>query len=345
MKTVLVTGAGGLVGSSVSRFFAGQGWHVLGLEANIREVLFGKEASVTGRLAELTKNPNFEAVQVDLRDVQAMEQLYQNQQVDAVVHTAGQPSHDYSMKFPFIDFGLNAAVTLSLLEHTRINWPEASFVFLSTNKVYGDYPSKLSYQEHETRWEPLDHVVARLGFDESAPLEGTVHSLFGVSKLYADIATQEYGLYYDMPTACFRCGCITGPAHRGVELHGFLAYLAKCVKTGTPYTIYGHKGKQVRDNIHADDLARAIYRFVEKPTCGAVYNMGGGPSNSISVLEAINAFQYLFKTELDYTYDEQERKGDHIWWVSDTGKFERDYYWMARISIDEILEGFAEAYR
>jgi CDP-paratose 2-epimerase len=212
--------------------------------------------------------------------------------------------------------------------------------------VYGDYPSTIGYKETETRYTPLNQDIAVLGFDESLPLDGTMHSLFGVSKLYADVVTQEYGLYYGMPTACFRCGCITGSHHRGVELHGFLAYLAKCVRDGVPYTIYGHKGKQVRDNIHAEDLARAILEFVEQPKVAAVYNMGGGPRNSISMQEAVAAFEYIFGRELDYTYDEQARKGDHIWWVSNTIAFEADYPdWERWWSLDMILEGFEETGR
>lgn len=342
MKTVLVTGAGGLVGSATSEVFHKAGWNVLGLEADVRAHLFGTAGSVAGRMNELCKLEHFTPISVDLRDVKGMMSLYESEDVDAVVHTAGQPSHDYSMAQPFMDFGLNAGVTLSLLEHTRQNWPDAPFVFLSTNKVYGDYPSLLGYREESTRYTPLNPEVATLGFDEALPLDGTMHSLFGVSKLYADVATQEYGLYYGMPTACFRCGCITGSHHQGVELHGFLAYLAKCVRDGKHYTIYGHKGKQVRDNIHATDLARAILEFVEQPKVAAVYNMGGGPKNSISMQEAIAAFEYVFSKDLDYTYSKQARRGDHVWWVSNTIKFEADYPdWERWWSLDMILEGFA----
>lgn len=343
MKKVLVTGAGGLVGSETSTRFLKEGWHVYGLEANVRESLFGPGGSVVKNLTRLERQANFTPVRVDLRNMKSMQELYSTTDIDAVVHTAGQPSHDYSMQAPLIDFGLNAGVTLTLLEQTRLYWPDAPFVFLSTNKVYGDYPSKLAYKEGETRYTPLSDV-AHIGFDESVPIDnGTIHSLFGVSKAYADLATQEYGRYYGMPTACFRCGCITGARHQGVELHGFLAYLAKCVRDEIPYTIFGHKGKQVRDNIHAEDLAGAIYQFVEKPACGVVYNMGGGWSNSISVLEAIDAFEYVFKKELDYTYDEQARKGDHIWWVSNTKEFEADYPdWERWWSLDMILEGFGK---
>jgi CDP-paratose 2-epimerase len=260
---------------------------------------------------------------------------------DLIVHTAGQPSHDYSAEHPIEDFVLNAQATLLLLENMRRSWPDCTFVFCSTNKVYGDFPSTLAYAELPTRWLPTAPRW-RDGFNESVPLEGTAHSPFGVSKLYADQLVREYGLYHGLKTAAFRCGCITGAAHKGVPLHGFLAYLVGCAKNDVPYTIIGHKGKQVRDNIHATDLARAFLAFYENPRCGVAYNMGGGRPNAVSVLEALDMAERATGKRLTWDYCETPRKGDHQWWITDTSAFRRDYpTWRIEIGINAIFEELA----
>lgn len=338
---VFITGVGGLVGSTTARYFARKNWKVWGVENDARKALFGEQGSVTPTINALDKHANVTVHIGDIRDHRTMLQMLKAFKPDAIIHTAGQPSHDYSMKHPFVDLSLNAEGTLSMLEATRKAGGNIPFVFTSTNKVYGNVPGNMHYVETETRWVPEDWYTAKHGFDEALPLEGYTHSLFGVSKVAADLMVQEYALYYGMPTVCFRCGCITGHAHQGVELHGFLSYLYKCVKTGTLYTIFGHKGKQVRDNIHAWDLAAAFHAWIENPKSG-VYNMGGGPNNSTSVLEAIHQFERMTGREANTAYSEIARKGDHIWWISDTSRFEWEYpTWARQYSLGDILMDLA----
>jgi CDP-paratose 2-epimerase len=265
--------------------------------------------------------------------------------ISGVVHAAGQPSHDWAARAPFVDFSVNANGTLILLEMTRRYSPDAAFVFLSTNKVYGDTSNRLPLTEHETRWE-LDpaHTFAGYGIDETMSIDDSLHSLFGVSKLAADLLVQEYGRYFGLKTACFRCGCLTGPHHAGVELHGFLSYLMKCAVSGHPYTVFGYKGKQVRDNIHSRDLAEAIWRFVEKPRTARIYNLGGGRFNSCSMLEAIAACERITNHPMNWSYKDNNRIGDHIWWISDVRRFRTHYpEWHLRYDLKTILCELHEA--
>lgn len=329
MSVVLVTGSGGLVGSEAVAFCAAKGLDVVGIDNDLRATFFGAGASTAWRVAELQRTlPGYSHESIDIRDFAALERLMGEigRDLHLVVHAAAQPSHDWAARDPFTDFGVNAQGTLNLLEATRRHAPDAAFAYLSTNKVYGDRPNALPLVEQETRWEiePSHRFHAR-GIDETMSVDRTTHSLFGASKLSADVMVQEYGRYFGMPTACFRAGCITGGGHSGAELHGFLAWLMQCAVTGAPYTVFGHKGKQVRDNIHAADLVAALWRFAEAPGAGKVYNIGGGRFANCSVLEAIAACEAIAGRTMAVTYSDEARVGDHIWWVSDMSAFEADY--------------------
>src|SRR6188768_2948796 len=308
MPKAIVTGSGGLIGSESATRLVEAGYDVIGIENDTRAVLFGPEAStaqVTERLGrELSA---FRTVDLDIRDADGIDRVFaeHGSQIELVVHTAAQPSHDWAASDPQADFGINANGTLNLLEAARNHCPEATFIFTSTNKVYGDTPNHLPLEEQETRLElPAGHQWFG-GIDTTMSIDHTLHSLFGASKSAADLLVQEYGRYFDMPTVCFRGGCLTGPAHQGAELHGFLAYLMRCVVTGDPYTIFGYDGKQVRDNIHASDVVRAFEAFHRAPRVAAVYNLGGGRANSISMLEAIDLSQTIAGRELNYTLSDQ----------------------------------------
>ena len=312
MKKVLITGSLGLVGSAAVKYYLNNAYEVHGVDNDMRKHFFGKEASVVKNKID---HPNYHHYGVDISKIEG---LFQNEKPDIIIHAAAQPSHDYSATDPMLDFGINAMSTLMLLEFTRKHTPEAVFVYLSTNKVYGDWPNKITkYQELETRYEPYE---LRDGFDETLPLDHCTHSPFGVSKLTGDLYVQEYARYFGIKTGVFRCGCITGKAHAGTELHGFLSYVAKCRRNKLHYKVYGYKGKQVRDNIHANDLIRAIDCFVQDPKPGAVYNIGGGTHCNISVLEALNMFKIK-----DYEIVDEVRKGDHQWYISDISRFKADY--------------------
>ena len=329
MATALVTGAGGLIGSEAVTFLVGQGLDVVGIDNDMRRYFFGDEASTKWRMSELIReHRNFRPVSIDIRDFAALQTLFREigDSLKLVLHAAAQPSHDWAAREPFTDFAVNAGGTLNMLEATRRYASESAFVFLSTNKVYGDTPNNLPLVERETRWE-LDpaHAYAERGIDETMSIDQSTHSLFGVSKASADLMVQEYGRYFGLRTACFRGGCLTGGGHSGTELHGFLAYLMKCTVTGRPYTVFGYKGKQVRDNIHSSDLVNAIWQFAEAPRSAAVYNMGGSRFANCSMLEAIDLCQAVAKRKLTYTYSDQHRTGDHIWWISDISRFQRDY--------------------
>lgn len=347
MSTAIVTGSAGLVGSETARFLHNKGMHVIGIDNNLREYFFGRDASTRWKAAELASClPRYNHIDLDIRDKDRIFRIFSGERsLDLVVHCAAQPSHDWAAREPLTDFAINAQGTLILLEAARRYAPEAVFIFTSTNKVYGDTPNSLPLRELETRWE-LDaaHRYAKRGIDESMSLDTTKHSVFGASKLAADIMTQEYGRYFGLKTAVFRAGCITGPAHSSAELHGFLAYLVKCLVGGIPYTIYGYRGKQVRDNIHCHDLVNAFWHFFEKPRAGEVYNIGGSRHSSCSIIEAIQKLQFLYQKKLDYSFSEHARSGDHVWWISDITKFKTHFpTWTFAYSLDDILQDLLHA--
>ena len=347
MTTAIVTGAAGLVGSQTVRFLHEKGLDVIGIDNNLREYFFGPEGSTSWQSEELKRSlSRYRHLDMDIRDQESISSLFRRESgISLVVHCAAQPSHDWAAREPITDFMVNAYGTIVLLEATRRFAPEAVFIFVSTNKVYGDSPNFLPLVERETRWE-LDtgHPYAERGIDESLGIDQTKHSIFGVSKAGADLMTQEYGRYFGLKTGVFRGGCLTGAAHSGVELHGFLAYLAKCAVTGRPYVIYGHKGKQVRDNIHSEDLVRAFWNFFRQPRPGEVYNIGGSRHSNCSIIEAINRIESLSRFRVNYSITDQARSGDHIWWISDVSKFMRHYpSWKYEYSLDDILTQIIEA--
>lgn len=329
MSVALVTGAGGLIGSEAVSFLIDQGLDVIGLDNDMRSYFFGKDASTGWRIAEMKRiHRRFRHTSIDIRDFASVSELVRKVGSDLklVVHAAAQPSHDWAAREPFTDFAINAQGTLNMLEAVRQHAPNATFIFMSTNKVYGDTPNQLPLIEHASRWDIApDHIYYNNGIDETMSIDRSTHSLFGVSKLSADLLVQEYGHYFGLNTACFRGGCLTGGGHSGTELHGFLAYLMKCTTVGRPYTIYGYKGKQVRDNIHSYDLVRALWRFAEDPKPARVYNIGGGRFANCSMIEAIDLCQSITGKNLNATYSDQNRIGDHIWWVSDISTFQADY--------------------
>lgn len=342
-RCVVVTGAGGLVGGACVTRFAASADRIIGIDNDMRGYFFGDAASTKHASDTLQESlPNYEHVQLDIRDRAGIDQLFaeHSSDIDVVIHTAAQPSHDWAAREPFTDFDINATGTLNLLEALRAHCPEAVFVFTSTNKVYGDAPNRLPLVERETRFE-LDpsHEWAEYGIPESMSLDECTHSLFGVSKVAADLLVQEYGRYFGLKTGVFRGGCLTGPGHQGAELHGFLAYLMKCTTVGTPYTVFGYEAKQVRDNLHVVDLADAFEHFVAAPRPAAVYNMGGGPVSNCSMLEAIELCGEVAGRELHWSLDPEPRIGDHIWYVSDLRRFMGDYpAWQVRHTTRDILE-------
>jgi CDP-paratose 2-epimerase len=338
MKTILVTGSSGLIGSEAVEHFDRQGHAVHGLDNNMRRVFFGDSGDTTWNLERLHRIcKNFTHHNADIRDRIALEALFRSQRFDLIVHCAAQPSHDKARDIPILDFEVNALGTVNLLEATRLHCPEAVFVFISTNKVYGDAPNELPLKELETRWEyarPEDYD----GIGETCRIDRTLHSLFGASKAAADLVAQEYGRYFGMKVGIFRGGCLTGPSHSGVELHGFLSYLVKVAITGGTYSVFGYKGKQVRDNIHSHDVVRAIEEFAANPRPGEVYNLGGGRENSVSVLEAISKIETVSGKKMNWKYVEQNRIGDHICYISNLAKFKSHYpNWRITISLDEII--------
>ena len=329
MSIVVVTGSAGLIGSEASRHFAQKGLTVVGIDNDMRKDFFGEEASTSWQRQQLQKElgRNYRHVDGDIRDADLMNNLFEEfgNDIKLVIHTAAQPSHDWAARDPQKDFTVNANGTLNLLEATRHNAPDAVFIFTSTNKVYGDTPNRLPLIEQELRWEiDPDHEFNN-GIPESMSIDSCMHSLFGASKVAADILVQEYGKYFGMNTAAFRGGCLTGPNHSGTQLHGFLAYLMKCTMTGTPYKVFGYQGKQVRDNIHSYDLIQAFDQFFTNPRCGEVYNIGGSRFSHCSMLEGIKMCEEISGRELEYSYEEDNRMGDHIWYVSDVSKFQSHY--------------------
>jgi CDP-paratose 2-epimerase len=341
MAVAVVSGSGGLVGSECVRRFIESGWDVIGLENDMRAEFFGEEASTAPVSAELDdRYEGFRWLRLDIRDAEAVDRAFSaaGSKIELVVHTAAQPSHDWAAREPQTDFGVNANGTLNLLEATRRFCPEASFVFCSTNKVYGDTANRLPLEELDSRLElPRDHPWFE-GIDTTMSIDRSTHSLFGASKAAADLLVQEYGRYFDIPTVCFRAGCLTGPQHAGAKLHGFLAYLMKCTVMGTPYTVFGYGGKQVRDNLHSADLVACFEAFHRNPRAAAVYNIGGGRESNCSMLEAIEACERIAGRELQWDLSDENRIGDHRWWISDLGEFRRDYPdWQLRNGIDQIL--------
>ncbi len=325
-KLALVTGSAGLVGSECVRFFSQKGFGVIGVDNNMRKNFFGDAASVEWNKALLLKTaPGYVHYDFDIRDKAAVESLFTKYNFDLIIHAAAQPSHDWAAKEPSTDFDINAGGTQILLENFRARAPGAVFIFLSTNKVYGDNPNRLPLVELDKRFELPESHTFYGGIDESFSIDNCLHSLFGASKAAADILVQEYGKYFGLKTAAFRCGCITGPYHSGAELHGFLSYLVKCCISGKKYTIFGYKGKQVRDNIHSRDLVEAFYQFYLKPRSGEVYNMGGGRSASVSVLEAIGICEAVSGRNMSHEYVDRNRIGDHIWRISSLSKFKSHY--------------------
>ncbi len=348
MSVAVVTGSSGLVGSEAVRFLAGKGLKVVGIDNNLRAHFFGSDGSTNWNRQRLEQEvPGYEHVDADIRDADAMGAQFRRfgSAVSLVIHAAAQPSHDWAARDPLTDFSVNAQGTLVLLECVRAHSPNAVFIFTSTNKVYGDTPNRLPLVEHTSRWavDPA-HPFAAHGIDESMSIDQTTHSVFGASKVAADVMVQEYGRYFGLRTACFRGGCLTGPAHSGAELHGFLAYLVKCAVTGRPYTVFGYKGKQVRDNIHSHDLVSAFWRFFEAPRVGEVYNIGGGPFANCSVLEAISLVEELVGRPLTCEYSDTSRTGDHIWWVSDIRRFMTHYPgWTVKYDLRQTLLEMVDA--
>jgi CDP-paratose 2-epimerase len=339
VNTALVTGSSGLIGSEMVTFLDERGWRVHGVDNNMRREFFGEHGDTTWNLERIrAATKRFEHHDLDIRDRGAIARLVGEVRPALIVHAAAQPSHDLAASRPFDDFDINAVGTLNLLEAARREVAESPFVFLSTNKVYGDAPNELELMELETRWDYADPEYFD-GIDETMRIDATMHSLFGASKVAADVLTQEYGRYFDMPTVCFRGGCLTGPNHSGAELHGFLAYLARAVRDEIPYRIFGYKGKQVRDNIHSHDVCTAIMAFADSPRSAAVYNLGGGRANSVSMLEAIGRFEDIFGRRLDWTYVDEPRRGDHICYISDLFRFRADHpSWELEYPLERIFE-------
>jgi CDP-paratose 2-epimerase len=338
MSTILVTGSNGLIGSEAVEHFDRQGHKLIGVDNNMRRVFFGDSGDTTWNLERLRRcTQNFTHYNIDIRDRTALEDLFRVNRFDLIVHCAAQPSHDKARDIPVLDFEVNALGTVNLLEAMRLNCPEAVFIFLSTNKVYGDAPNEFPLKELETRWD-YARPDGYNGITENCRIDRTLHSLFGASKASADLMAQEYGRYFGLKVCVFRGGCLTGPSHSGVELHGFLSYLVKVAISGGTYSVFGYKGKQVRDNIHSHDVVRAIEEFAAKPRPGEVYNLGGGRMNSISVLEAIAKIEEMTGKKLQWNYVNENRKGDHICYISDLSKFRSHYpSWNITISLDEIL--------
>jgi CDP-paratose 2-epimerase len=350
MSVAIVTGSAGLIGSEACRKFHAEGFDVVGIDNDTRAKLFGSDASTASTRASLEKSlRRYQHNDTDIRDRDGIEALFGKwgAEVKAVIHTAAQPSHDWAAGDPHTDFEINALGTLNLLQATRLYCPGAVFLFTSTNKVYGDTPNRLPLIELETRFEiEPTHPSYQRGIDESMSTDQTKHSLFGASKLAADVLVQEYGRYFGMRTACFRGGCLTGPAHAGTEMHGFLAYLMKCTTQGLPYRVFGYQGKQVRDNIHSYDLINALWEFFKAPRVAEVYNIGGGRHSYCSMLEAIRACQEISGNKLQWEYREQHRVGDHIWWISDVSKFQLHFpQWRYRYDLRSILGEIHDAAR
>lgn len=343
MSYILVTGSAGLIGSEAVRFFCDRGYTVIGIDNNMRQFFFGEDASTEWNRDRLLSDYGDRYIHhnVDIRDHDAIQQIFATYTTDIslIIHTAAQPSHDWAARDPYTDFSVNANGTLVLLENARQLCPDAVFIFCSTNKVYGDNPNFLPLIEQEKRWEIDPTHSYYEGIDETMSIDNCKHSLFGASKVAADVLVQEYGRYFGMKTGIFRGGCLTGPSHSGTQLHGFLSYLMKCAMIGKPYQVFGYQGKQVRDNIHSYDLVNAFYHFYQSPRIAEVYNIGGSRFSNCSMLEAIQQCEEITGKKLDWTYVETNRIGDHIWWISGIQKF-KDHYpdWQLTYNISDILQ-------
>lgn len=339
MRSVLITGSSGLIGSEVATFFHKQGFLVHGVDNNQRAVFFGPQGDTRWSQQRLVQTlPNFRHHELDIRNRHGVQDAVKELKPSVILHAASQPSHDRAADIPFDDFDTNAVGTLNLLEAARQFCPESPFIHMSTNKVYGDLPNTIRLKELDTRWDYDDPDYVN-GIPESFSIDQSKHSLFGASKVAADIMVQEYGRYFNMPTCCLRGGCLTGPNHSGVELHGFLSYLVKCNLEGREYTIFGYKGKQVRDNIHSEDVARFIYEFAKDPRYGEVYNLGGGKDNSCSILEAFDITANFTGKHQVYSYVDQNRVGDHICYYSDLAKMKTHYpQWDISKSLPQTIE-------
>lgn len=343
MKIVLVTGSAGLIGSESVGFFVERGFTVVGLDNNMRQTFFGEDASTDWNRDRLVQQyaPHYIHFPLDIRDQPAIERVFEEyrQDICLIIHAAAQPSHDWAATDPYTDFTVNANGTLVLLECARRMCPDTVFIFCSTNKVYGDRPNFLPLIAQELRWEINKAHPYFQGIDESMSIDHCQHSLFGASKTAADIVVQEYGRYFGMKTGIFRGGCLTGPSHSGTALHGFLSYLMKCTITGDHYNVFGYEGKQVRDNIHSYDLVNAFYHFYQAPRVAEVYNIGGGRYSHCSMLEGIQSCEAIVKKKLNWSYIDSNRIGDHMWWISDLGKFKNHYpKWELTYTVQDILE-------
>ena len=347
MSVVIITGSAGLIGSEAAGFFSELGFDVVGIDNNLRETFFGPDASTLWRKNQLISKlgRKYKHYDVDLRDFDQILKICNQYRsnIDLVIHCAAQPSHDWAARAPLIDFSVNANGTLNILEAVRQVAPESPFIFTSTNKVYGDSPNQLPLVELEKRWEIDPSHIYKNGIDENMSIDQNLHSIFGASKVAADLMVQEYGRYFGMKTVCFRCGCLTGPNHSGTMLHGFLAYLLKCCVIQKPYTVFGYKGKQVRDNIHSLDMVNAFHAFYKNPRSGEVYNMGGGKYANCSMIEAIELCEKISGEKMQWHYSEQNRIGDHIWYISSLAKFERHFpEWKITFQVEEILKDIYE---
>ena len=342
---VLITGSCGLIGSEAVRHYDKRADIVVGIDNNLRAEFFGTDGDTTWMQSKLKAEcPKYKHRSIDIRDRETIAKIVEELRPDLLIHCAAQPSHDWAARNPIVDFEVNALGTLNLLEATRQFVPEAVFIFMSTNKVYGDAPNRIQLKEMSSRWE-YDEPRFINGISESFSVDQSLHSLFGASKVAADIMVQEYGRYFDMKTVALRGGCLTGPSHSGAELHGFLSYFFKAAKNGKQYTIYGYKGKQVRDQIHSADVINVFEEIYKNPKCGAVYNLGGGKDNSVSILESIDRVEQLLEKKINYVYSDQNRVGDHICYYSDLTKLKSDYpCWSQTYSIDDIFEEFARGH-
>lgn len=346
MGKLCVTGSSGLIGSECVLQLHGEYETVFGIDNNMRMRFFGPGGDTTPTLTKLkSKVPNLVHRDLDIRDRDGVDRLFREEKFDVIIHCASQPSHDLAASIPFDDFGVNALGTLNLLEAARHHCPQSPFLFMSTNKVYGDRPNFIRLKEFSTRW-AYDDPAYENGIAEDFSIDQSKHSLFGASKVAADVMVQEYGRYFDMPTVCYRGGCLTGSRHAAVELHGFLAYLFKCAVSGNPYTIFGYKGKQVRDQIHSSDVVAAFRAYIRKPVPAGVYNLGGGAGNAASVLESIDLVKRITGHELKYTYSDKNRIGDHICYISNLAKLRADFPgWDIRVSLTDIVREMWEVWR
>lgn len=345
---VLVTGSGGLIGSETVRFYLKKGFKVVGIDNDMRSIFFGKDASTLWNIRQLENEygNSYTHFSVDLRNYLKINDIFQTYKFKLIVHTAAQPSHDWAARDPLMDFEINASATLALLENFRKYCPTAVFIFTSTNKVYGDKPNSLKLMEFETRWDLTNSDPLYNGINEKMEIDDTTHSIFGVSKCSADLMVQEYGRYFNLNTGVFRGGCLTGPMHSASQMHGFLAFVVKSILSNSKYTIFGYKGKQVRDNIHAFDVVSMFDHFFMKPKQGAIYNIGGGRANSLSVIEAIKIIEELSGEKANVDYVDKARIGDHKWYITDYSKFNNDFpEWKLEFNLEKILNKIIESQR